>query len=178
MSPSPDSGPFATSVRRFHPGEFDALERFSRKTPGVHRARLEWQARGRGLCLGAWLGEQPVGHVWLEWVPETDGAAPRPLDCPRLVDLYVVPQLRSRRIGTWLIAAAERAAFERGYACVGLDVGTDNPRAHALYLRRGYVDAGLGQYRISWPSVDAEGRPVIDGEECVYLVRRLCGPDA
>ncbi|HUY98816.1 MAG TPA: GNAT family N-acetyltransferase [Thermomicrobiaceae bacterium] len=173
MPPSPDSGTFAITVRRFHPVEFDALERFNPKTLGVHRIRLGWQARGLGLYLGAWLDERPVGHVWLEWVPEHDGAASRPIDCPRLVDLYVVAQLRSRGIGTRLIAAAEQAAAERGHRCVGLDVGLDNPRAYALYARLGYVDAGLGRFWISWQYVDAEGRMQREGEECVYLVHRL-----
>lgn len=167
--------PDVVTVRPFRCDEVEVLERFRRKMPGVHRTRLDRQAWGLGRYLGAWWGERPAGHVWLEWVPEDDGAAPRPAECPRLVDLFVVPELRSRGIGTRLIAAAERAAIARGHACVGLDVGTDNPRAHALYTRLGYADAGLGRYRISWAYVDAAGRRGIEGEECVYLVHRLRG---
>ena len=174
--PETEFGP--VTVRAFRRDEADLLERFSPKTPGTHRARLARQERGEGVYLGAWLSERPAGHVWLEWVPEADGTAPRPVDCPRLVDLFVVTDLRSRGIGTRLMEAAEGRAGERGHGCAGLDVGVDNPRAHALYLRRGYVDAGLGRYRIGWPVEVGAGRRWFETEECVYLVRRLSGGGA
>lgn len=177
MAPSQDPLPGPVTVRPLRLDEFDLLERLNPKTLGVHGIRLEQQSRDLGLYLGAWLAGRPVGHLWLKLVPEDDGAAPRPADCPRLVDLFVVPALRSRGIGTRLIAAAERAAAQRGHRCVGLDVGLDNPRAGALYRRLGYVDAGLGRYWISWPFIDAEGRRQTEGEECVYLVHRFLEPD-
>src|SRR5438876_3405241 len=41
---------------------------------------------------------------------------------PLVVDLYVAPPARSRGVGSRLIAAAERAAVERGFAAIHLTV--------------------------------------------------------
>jgi ribosomal-protein-alanine N-acetyltransferase len=60
-----------------------------------------------------------------------------------------------RGIGSALLAALLDAARERGRAEVFLEVRADNPRAHGLYLRRGFEDLGIrrGYYQPS--GVDA-----------------------
>lgn len=56
-----------------------------------------------------------------------------------------------RGIGSALLSALLTAARERGCAEVFLEVRADNPRAHGLYLRRGFKDLGLrrGYYQPS-----------------------------
>lgn len=58
-------------------------------------------------------------------------------------------------IGSALLDALLRAARERGCAEVFLEVRADNPRAHGLYLRRGFAELGVrrGYYQPS--GVDA-----------------------
>ncbi len=56
-----------------------------------------------------------------------------------LWQLVVHPRLRSRGIGTRLIGAAERRVGARGLRRAELAVEEGNPRARALYERRGYV---------------------------------------
>ena len=58
-------------------------------------------------------------------------------------------------IGSALLAALTGAASDRGCAEVFLEVRADNPRAHGLYLRRGFTDIGIrrGYYQPS--GVDA-----------------------
>jgi ribosomal protein S18 acetylase RimI-like enzyme len=53
-------------------------------------------------------------------------------------DLYVLLQARSRGIGTAAMDMLERAAAERGVQGLHLEVERDNPKAEALYRRRGY----------------------------------------
>ena len=58
-------------------------------------------------------------------------------------------------IGSALLAALLGAARDRGCAEVFLEVRADNPRAHGLYLRRGFTEIGVrrGYYQPS--GVDA-----------------------
>jgi len=56
-----------------------------------------------------------------------------------------------RGIGSALLSALLTGARERGCAEVFLEVRADNPRAHGLYLRRGFEDLGVrrGYYQPS-----------------------------
>ncbi|MFI9394001.1 GNAT family N-acetyltransferase [Streptomyces bauhiniae] len=56
-----------------------------------------------------------------------------------LWQLAVHPALRSCGIGTVLVSAAEQRIKDRGLRYAELSVEDDNPRAHALYERLGYV---------------------------------------
>lgn len=52
--------------------------------------------------------------------------------------IFVRPQARGLGVGSALLDAIERAALARGLNSVRLDVIDENPRARALYERRGY----------------------------------------
>jgi len=56
-----------------------------------------------------------------------------------------------RGIGSALLAALLGAARDRGCGEVFLEVRADNPRAHGLYLRRGFTEIGVrrGYYQPS-----------------------------
>ncbi len=56
-----------------------------------------------------------------------------------------------RGIGSALLAGLLGAARDRGCAAVFLEVRADNPRAHGLYLRRGFTEIGVrrGYYQPS-----------------------------
>lgn len=60
-----------------------------------------------------------------------------------LIDLALVENAQGRGIGS---AVLRRLCDEAARASIGilLDVGRDNPRAEALYLRAGFVEAGAG----------------------------------
>jgi ribosomal protein S18 acetylase RimI-like enzyme len=53
-------------------------------------------------------------------------------------ELFVLPEARSRGIGTALLAAAEQALVERGCVRLQLQLARDNARARAFYERHGY----------------------------------------
>jgi ribosomal protein S18 acetylase RimI-like enzyme len=60
----------------------------------------------------------------------------------RLYSIATAPAARGRGIGARLLAAAERAARERGCRALRLEVRVDNAAAIALYERAGYRRIG------------------------------------
>jgi ribosomal protein S18 acetylase RimI-like enzyme len=68
---------------------------------------------------------------------------------------------------------AEQLAAQRGWRQVGLSVALDNPRARALYERRGYRDSGIGTHDSRWPYPDEHGQECWHEESCVQMVKLL-----
>ncbi len=102
------------------------------------------------------LAETPAGEA---------GAAPpspalagyaglRLVAAERLAEVMTIavrPSSWGHGIGSALLAALLAAARERGCAEMFLEVRADNPRAHGLYLRRGFTEIGVrrGYYQPS-----------------------------
>lgn len=95
--------------------------------------------QGGGFYLVAWdeAGE-PAGHARLALT-----------DPPELQDVLVRESHRRRGIGSALTTAAEREAVARGFDRLRVTVSVENEPAQALYLARGYVDAGIAPKRVS-----------------------------
>ncbi|HKF57005.1 MAG TPA: GNAT family N-acetyltransferase [Blastocatellia bacterium] len=142
--------------------------------PDKHARRLELQGRGTCTYLFAWLRDAPVGHLLLTWTgPELEPMKSAIRDSPEVGDLLVREDLRSRGIGGCLLENAERLVVSRGFNQMGLAVGIGNERARRLYERFGYVDAGFSRFTVRWTYLDRYGREQTEGEECVYLTKRL-----
>ena len=141
---------------------------------GRHHDRFTQQQDGRLTYLIAWLDGIPIGHMMVRWEGTTDAyVAGRISECAHLEDLFVMPELRSRGIGAQILACGETLAAERKFAKIGLAVGTDNPRARALYERLGYADTGFGAFEIGGTYMDIRGNVREWREVCEYLVKRL-----
>ncbi len=170
-----DEGALTLAIRPLAEEELPLLEQFpSGGLREKHRQRFARQRSGEVVYLVAWDGALPLGHLLLKW----GGAGAEPMasqlrDCPHLEDFTVRPEYRSRGIGSRLLDTAERLARERGFGRIGVAVGLENTRARALYERRGYADAGLGEHTVRWPYIDREGRRRWGEECCVYLVKSL-----
>jgi len=162
-------------VRALTRPELPAVEReFAEAHAGKHARRLSWQERGEATYLIAWLGEQPLGQLLVRWNGAERDDVPAALrERPYLEDAAVPPAWQSRGIGTRLFAAAHALARARGCGEVGLAVGVENVRARALYVRLGYREADIAPFRLTWSYTDAEGRPGTEGEDCVYMIKRL-----
>lgn len=118
------------------------------------------QERGRCLYLIAWLDGTPVGSGEVEWST-----------IPELKNLHVSPDLRSKGIGTALIAAAEAAATV-DHTTISVGVGVDNPHARRLYERLGYTATGRFEtYSYTYVAPDGDERTAIETAE--YLNKRL-----
>jgi ribosomal protein S18 acetylase RimI-like enzyme len=161
------------AIRPLAEGEIEVLERHMRRTHDIHRKRYGKQQRGEALYLIAWLREQPVGHLLINWAGNSSAQAAAIGPCPTLEDIAVSPVYQSRGIGSRLMEAAEELVRERGYARMGLDVGLENHGARRLYERRGYEDIGLGEQELRWSYIDAAGQEQWEGEVCNFLVKDL-----
>ena len=130
-----------------------------------HAQHWQEQQAGEGLYLLAWRGAEPVGHLYIRWagsheIPRIRHWSPIAADlgpCPNIMGVWVVPNLRSRGIGTVLLREAEDLIWQGGYTKACLEVNADNPRARALYERLGYSDPGIGVFTTSGTFTDAEG---------------------
>ena len=139
-----------------------------------HERRFSRQQQGMSTYLIAWIDEVPVGHAEIWWDGcEAAEVRQRFPGCPEINALEVWPErLRSRGIGTALMAEAERRAVARGVGWIGLGVADDNPRAAALYLRLGFGETGccyLDQYEI----VNEAGERQVLRDRCRFLVKNL-----
>ncbi|WP_432942655.1 N-acetyltransferase family protein [Kribbella sp. CA-253562] len=63
-------------------------------------------------------------------------------DVRELVSMWVTPAARGRGVGDQLMTAVETWARATGAHAVELSVVQGNEKAHALYLRHGYVQTG------------------------------------
>lgn len=128
--------------------------------------RLDPEAGDASTYLIAWDGDEPVGHAHLAW-------AGTHLQLPEIQDMFVLPELRGRGIGTGLVAAAERLARERGHDRMSLSVSLDgNPNARHLYERLGYVDAGVPHVRVLGV-IQLRGEPFAVDDTLLYLAKPL-----
>jgi GNAT superfamily N-acetyltransferase len=136
--------------------------------------RLARQHEQRGVLLVAWLGDRPVGDVYLLREPADVPKVRRYLPgVPQLEHLEVVGPLQRRGIGTALIHAGEDTARRLGDEQIALGVGLANVDARRLYERLGYVDWRYGTIVATWQERDRDGPPVTVSETCDVLVKRL-----
>ncbi|MEX1007327.1 MAG: GNAT family N-acetyltransferase [Acidimicrobiia bacterium] len=121
------------SMFRVRPG-FEEVD-YDERVHEVRRTGAEW--------FVAWEDdEEAIGWVIVEW----SGTSRQP-GYPNLRDLFVRADRRNDGIGTALIAHIEALAVDRTCRQIGLALNpTLNPRAHALYVRLGYVYDGGEAY--------------------------------
>jgi ribosomal-protein-alanine N-acetyltransferase len=96
---------------------------------------------------GAECGRAMAGYAGLMFIPGGTLAD--------VLTIAVRPAYWGQGIGSALLGALLDAARDRGCTEVFLEVRADNPRAHGLYLRRGFEELGVrrGYYQPS--GVDA-----------------------
>ena len=85
----------------------------------------------------------------------------------------MVPQHRSKGVGSQLLQEAEARVRRAGYSRIGLGVAVDNIGARRLYQREGYEDAGFGEYNTGGCYVDRDGEAQTWEEICCYLVKLI-----
>lgn len=144
---------------------------FSR--PGIHKERFEKQKRGDATYLIAWVNNKPVAHIFVKWLGNEDAKNPHVDECVDVEALFVLENYRNQGIGTKLMLYAEELAREKGFQKIGLEVGLENTKAHALYMRLGYKDAGVAPFLIHDNYTDSKGNYHSWEETCIYLVKEV-----
>jgi ribosomal protein S18 acetylase RimI-like enzyme len=95
-----------------------------------------------------------IGQVFIQWT----SSDPRYADGAKRGYLYalrVKPAFQNRGLGTRILEAAEKELRRRGMNTASIGVEKNNPRARALYERRGYRIIADDPGR--WSYVDHEG---------------------
>lgn len=159
--------------------DLDALEAWlPTGNSRTHAMRFSHQEAGTStyylatgyLATGQDATEEFIGSCELRW----DGCAAREVPrCPEVNGLQVWPAtLRSRGIGTQMLALLEREAREHGHHTLGLGVG--DPRPKRLYERLGYEDTGQDYLdRYVWVDEHHAEHPV--AERCRWMMKPLSG---
>lgn len=125
----------------------------------LHQDRLRDAEAGRLLYLLVAQAGRAVGFGMLIFErPPNWSDAKDTSRLPDIIDLFVSAACRSQGAGSYLITSMEDAARSRGYPKIYLGVDpVDNPRAHQLYLRLGYMPLQTEPYRLAWKFTDSGG---------------------
>lgn len=124
-------------------GLLDAFNReFSTPTPGpaVLATRLRRLLAG-GEVIALLAGDPAIAVALLTLRPNVWYEGPVAL----LDELYVVPALRGRGVGSALLLAAEAMTRERGGELLEINVDGDDIDARRFYERHGYTNTEAGQ---------------------------------
>jgi ribosomal protein S18 acetylase RimI-like enzyme len=128
-------------VRTATPADLDALVALELSAfCGVRMSRRQYRRHlaspGAAVLVAAAPGEGLLGSALVFFRSGSSRA--------RLYSIATAPAARGRGLGARLLAAAERAARERGCRALRLEVRVDNAAAIALYERAGY--GRIGRY--------------------------------
>lgn len=147
------------------------------KTPAVHHDRIrdadEHQMRylvveKNGLIAGFAVLVFQRPPSW----PDADSQK----NLPQIVDLYVRPEQRGKGVGSFFIRHMEQIVSNGGGDRLFVAVDPlDNPRAHALYLRLGYVPIEREPYQVHWHFADSDGNRHEGDSWNINLMRQLAG---
>lgn len=141
MTPPPADAPRVATAAQAATvaGLLDAFNReYHTPTPGptVLATRLE-RLLARADVIALLTGDPAVGVALLTLRPNVWYDGPVAL----LDELYVVPELRGRGLGSALLAAAEAATRRRGGELVEINVDGDDTDARRFYERHGYANS-------------------------------------
>lgn len=151
---APDAG---LEIRVASKGDLGALvEAFGQRM--LFTDRIGRTRQNAGELLVAWIGDTPVGNVYLWCEPlEEPELRQRFPGVPLLNHLEVAVEWQRRGVGTALVRACEAAARRRRHDLLLLGVALDNADARRLYNRLGFLDWGEGPIVSRWTEPDGAG---------------------
>ncbi|MGE0674947.1 MAG: GNAT family N-acetyltransferase [Methylibium sp.] len=167
------------AIRRLSAAEVDAVQRaIPAPLVSPYSSSLQEQAGGDLDILVAWYRGVPIGIGFVGWRRQhAPQITQRWRDIPEIYRLFVPLRYRSLGVGSRLMDEMESLAAARGCEAIGLGVSHGNPRARALYERRGY-DADAVEFLNEYAVVDRQGRSQTISDRSVYLVKRVHGKSA
>ena len=154
------------TVRDATPNDLEQLTQL-RPPKGLHADRIN---QGTSRYIVAESDGKPIafGVIHFQGDPLWD----RPEQVPRVMDLYVAPNLRNKGIGSKILRALEQSARERGFGAIYLQVEPQrNPTAATLYKKCGYQPLQSRPYKDIYRDVDENGN-VSEVEELVLDMKK------
>ena len=124
-------------------------QRFYRAEPDDERNRAFFRRfidpSDDGMLLGAWEGDELVGHACLYWT----FSSARACEMVLMNDLFVTEGGRGKGIGLALIEGSLEVARQRGAPGLEWMTELDNRRGQRLYERTGAARSAWFEYEIS-----------------------------
>ncbi|MDB5395846.1 MAG: putative acetyltransferase [Rhodospirillales bacterium] len=117
---------------------------------------FEAQRRGEALMLLAIANGFAVAQAWFD-LARSGGR-----ECPRLWAIRVFPPLQGVRLGTRIMAEAERIAASHGATALEVGVEWDNRRACRFYGRLGYEPVGEEREEVRYSFEGTEFQMEVD----------------
>lgn len=157
MTMAPASLPAGLRIRRYEPGDHDAVWRLHREgleqttpqyaeaLPGYEDDLGDIEGRYLGGGRNFWVVEGPGGLAGMAAIMRADG------DTGRLRRMRVTESWRRRGVASALLDTAIDFCRDAGYRRLILDTTEQQTAAHALYERAGFVRTGertLGPFRV------------------------------
>ena len=147
-------------VRDTKLGDLEELKHVNdAKSPAVHRDRIRDAAEHHPRYLVVEQGGLIAGYAVLVFLrPPSWSDADNFEHLPQIVDLYVRPEQRGKGVGTFFIRQMEELVVNAGGDRLFVAVDpVDNPRAHALYRRLGYLPLEREPCQVHWHFTDSDG---------------------
>jgi GNAT superfamily N-acetyltransferase len=114
----------------------------------VHTERLLrfWQEMidGKRMIITAWNGDKFAGHITLQLQSEYPPF--RKQNIPEIVDVWVQPESRRKKIAQQLLDIVIDAAKQQNARAIGMGVGVTREygAAHLMYSKNGFAPDGTG----------------------------------
>jgi GNAT superfamily N-acetyltransferase len=163
-----------TDIRPLEKTELNRFQFFPFGTMETHRRGFELQRVGKLVFLVAWLADQPVGQVLLNWIGgDGSGVPPQIRELPEVSSLFVTQSCRRMGVATQLLDVAEHMTYAHAYDQIGLCVAQTNLGAQSLYALRGYSDCGWPPYLARGTFVNKSGHRREWEETRLYWVKTL-----
>ena len=127
-----DVAAVASLVQRYW--DFEAITGFDRRRIEILFSELLAQPE-RGACWVAETDGRICGYLLAVFMFSLEhGGLMAEID-----EIYVSPELRSKRAGSLLLAQAERDLARQGLVRLQLQLGVDNHRGRVFYERHGFL---------------------------------------
>ena len=149
---------------KIEPIKYESLEKvekhlsYDSNTYYKHKDRLDMQLSGNCVYLIVYDKSNPVGHVFINWLGIEKSVIGQNIEsCPNIEDLFVIFNLRSQGLGSYIIKHCFKLAKQKGFNKIGLGVAIENIKAEKLYKSFNFVDSGIATYQEIWYGKNKRG---------------------
>jgi len=157
--------------------QIEDLERLTelKKPIALHRDRIKEADNEHFRYLVLEIGGEIQAFTCLVFKQPTSWPTQEhAVEHPRIVDLFVNEQIRTRGLGSRFMQKIELILKKNGYEKLFLSVDPiDNPKAHKFYKKLGYQDIQSKPFRCRWEFTDSDGNKHEGNEWNIDMFKNL-----